>query len=136
MPPPSPPLGGGHGCGAGTYGVVRILGGERPTLPLYGSERAALAIHCLPRARLPALTGGLPGALGHARQLATVSHLTKAHAAQAELAVHGVRTAAALAAGVAAHAALPLAGGLRNESLLRHGSRLLEREAEVTQQGP
>src|SRR3954452_11350405 len=65
-------------------------------------------------------TGELPGALGHARQLATVSHLTKAHAAQAELAVDGVRTTAALAAGVRAHAELGLASSLRDESLLRH----------------
>src|ERR1044072_4663607 len=108
MPPPSPPLGGGHGCGAGTYGVVRILGGERPTLQLYGSERAGLAIHCFTRTTLPALTGGLPGALGHARQLATVSHLTKAHAAQAELAVDGVGPAAALAPGVTPDAGLRL----------------------------
>src|SRR5205823_956058 len=63
---------------------------------------------------------GLPGALGHARQLATVSHLTKAHAAQAELAVHGVGTAAALAARVATHAELGLASSLCDQSLLRH----------------
>src|SRR5690606_36073817 len=63
---------------------------------------------------------GLPGALGHARQLATVSHLTKAHAAQAELAVHGVRAATALAAGVATHAELGLASRLSDQSLLRH----------------
>ncbi|GAA1133530.1 hypothetical protein GCM10009579_60080 [Streptomyces javensis] len=44
---PSHPLSGGHGCGAGTYGVVRILGGERPTLLLYGSGGAGLAIHLL-----------------------------------------------------------------------------------------
>src|SRR5688572_15658417 len=44
--------------------------------------------------------GGLPGGLGNAGQLATVRHLTDAHAAQAELAVDGLRPAAALAAGV------------------------------------
>src|SRR3954465_14057481 len=62
----------------------------------------------------------LPGALGHARQLATVSHLTEADAAQAELAVHGVGATAALAAGVRTHTELGLAGSLRDKSLLRH----------------
>src|SRR6478609_10110158 len=42
-----------------------------------------------------------PRALGHARQLARVGHLAQADAAQAELAVHRVRTPALLAAGVA-----------------------------------
>src|SRR5690349_13616454 len=63
---------------------------------------------------------GLPGALGHARQLAAVRHLTEADTAQAELAVHRVRTAAALAPGVGPDAELRLALGLRDEGLLRH----------------
>src|SRR5882762_2304567 len=42
----------------------------------------------------------LPAGLVHARQLAAVRHLAQANPAQAELAEHGVRTAALLAAGV------------------------------------
>src|SRR6476469_9676506 len=54
----------------------------------------------------------LPRALGDAGQLARVRHLPEADAAQAELAVDGLGPAAALAAGVAAHLALRLAGRL------------------------
>src|SRR5689334_10717568 len=50
-----------------------------------------------------------PGGLGHAGQLATVSHLPEADTAQAELPVDGLRAAAALAAGVAANSELRLA---------------------------
>ena len=46
--------------------------------------------------------GGLPAGLGDAGQLAGVRHLAEADAAQAELAEHRARAAAALAAGVAA----------------------------------
>src|SRR5687768_5954386 len=41
----------------------------------------------------------LPGALGEPGQLAAVRHLTDADAAEAELAVHAVRTSAPLAPG-------------------------------------
>src|ERR1700757_2721132 len=44
----------------------------------------------------------LPTALGHAGQFAAVRHLADAHPAQPELAVHGMRSPAAPAAGVAA----------------------------------
>ncbi len=47
----------------------------------------------------------------HARQLAAVRHLTQAHTAQTELAVHRMRPAAALAAGVGANSELRLAIG-------------------------
>src|SRR5690349_10922750 len=53
-----------------------------------------------------------PAGLGHAGQLASVRHLPQADPAQAELAVHGLGPAAALAARVAAHGELGLAGGL------------------------
>src|SRR5688572_24536932 len=76
-----------------------------------------------------------PGALVHARQLAAVRHFAQAHAAQAELAVHRVRPAAALAAGVGADSELRLAVGLVDQCFLGHVSVLLEREAEVLQQG-
>jgi hypothetical protein len=55
---------------------------------------------------------GLPGRLGHAGQLAAVRHLPQADPAQAELAVDRVRPAAALAAGVAAHANFGFAAAL------------------------
>src|SRR4051794_3792664 len=64
--------------------------------------------------------GGLPGALGHAGQLAGVRHLPQADAAQPELAVDGLGPAATLAAGVAAHRELGLASGLDLQSSLRH----------------
>src|SRR3954454_19478514 len=52
--------------------------------------------------------GVLPGALGHAGQLAAVCHLPQADPAQAELAVDRLGTAAALAARVAADLELRL----------------------------
>src|SRR5258706_15375642 len=58
--------------------------------------------------------GGLPGGLGNAGQLATVRHLADAHAAPTELAVDGLRPAAALAAGVCADRELGLRGGLED----------------------
>src|SRR3954454_3475472 len=76
----------------------------------------------------------LPGALGEAGQLTAVSHLPQADPAQAELAVDGVGTAAALAAGVAPHLELRRAGRLDLECCLRHRSLLLEREAELLEQ--
>src|SRR4051794_6608729 len=56
--------------------------------------------------------GGLPAGLGHAGQLAAVGHLAQADPAQAELAVDGLGTATALAARVATHRELGLAGRL------------------------
>src|SRR3954470_18761752 len=46
--------------------------------------------------------GGLPAGLTHAGELPGVGHLPQADPAEAELAEHGVRATAALAAGVAA----------------------------------
>src|SRR6476659_115649 len=66
--------------------------------------------------------GGLPGALGHAGELAAVGHLPQADPAQAELAVDGLRPATALAAGVAADSELGLASGLDLQCGLRHVS--------------
>src|SRR6476659_5519996 len=65
---------------------------------------------------------GLPGALGHAGQLAAVRHLPQADPAQAELAVDGLRPATALAAGVTADSELGLASGLDLQCGLRHVS--------------
>ncbi len=55
-------------------------------------------VACAPYRQAPSV--GLPGSLGHAGQLAFVSQLTHADAAQTELAIHRTRTAAAGAAGV------------------------------------
>src|SRR5215467_2005645 len=65
-------------------------------------------------------TNQLPGSLCHAGQFATVRHVTDADTAQAELAVHRLRTPAALATGVRAHRELRLRGGLELERLLGH----------------
>src|SRR4051795_1748380 len=62
---------------------------------------------------------GLPAGLGDAGQLAAVGHLPQADPAQAELAVHGLGAAAALAAGVGADRELRLAGRLHPEGSLR-----------------
>src|SRR5215475_8460823 len=78
----------------------------------------------------------LPGGLGHAGQLAAVGHVTDADTAEAELAVDRLRPTAALAAGVGADRELRLLGRLQFQGVLRHGSVLLEREAEVLEQGP
>src|SRR3954453_8625993 len=75
-----------------------------------------------------------PAGLGHAGQLAAVSHLAQADPAEAELAVDGLGTPAALAAGVATDGELGLARRLHLQCSLRHGSVLLEREAELLQQ--
>ena len=53
--------------------------------------------------------------------LAGVRHLANADSAQAELAEHGVRTSALLAAGVRAHRELRLLVGLVDQCLLSHG---------------
>src|SRR5262245_42363771 len=79
-----------------------------------------------------------PTCLRHARNLTCVHHLTQADAAQAELAVHRVRSATATAAGVCPHLELRLALGLLDECLLRHELLLSfasEREAEGIEQG-
>src|SRR5690606_9587159 len=61
-----------------------------------------------------------PRRLGDAGQLAAVSHLADADAAQAELAVHRLRPPAALAPGVGAHRELRLPGRLEDKRLLGH----------------
>src|SRR3954447_73113 len=65
---------------------------------------------------------GLPGALGHAGQLAAVCHLPQADPAQAELAVDRLGTAAALAARVATDLELRLLRSLYLETSLCHVS--------------
>src|SRR5690348_4396070 len=62
----------------------------------------------------PAAKVVLPRGFGDAGQLARVGHLAQADPAQAELAVHGVRAAAALAARVATDGEL----GLRRRLVL------------------
>src|SRR5690554_2303890 len=64
----------------------------------------------------------LPAALRDARELAGKGHLAQADAAQAELAVDRVRTAAPLAPGVGAHRELRLAVRLLDQGSLRHVS--------------
>src|SRR6188474_1106386 len=66
------------------------------------------------------LPGESPAGLGHTRELATVGHLPQADPAQAELAVDRVRTAAALAAGVAADRELRLLVRLVDKGSLGH----------------
>src|SRR5688500_13232709 len=63
-----------------------------------------------------------PAGLRHAGDLTGVHHLAEAHAAEAELAVHGVRAPAALAPGVSAHLELRRALLLLDECLLGHQS--------------
>src|SRR4051812_26915633 len=63
---------------------------------------------------------GLPRALRHTRQLARVRHLPEADPAQTEDPVDGACPAAALAAAVATHLELRLAGSLVDESGLGH----------------
>src|SRR5579885_2548883 len=62
----------------------------------------------------------LPGALRHARDHALVGELAQADPAEPELAEHGARPAAAVAAGVVAHLELRGAGGLHPQRRLRH----------------
>src|SRR5579872_1730948 len=87
------------------------------------------------RCRGPAATWVLPRALGDARQLAGVGHLTDADAAQSEDAVDRAGSPAARTAGVAAHLELGGAPRLGDHRLGCHASGLLEREAEGPQQG-
>src|ERR687887_1072975 len=65
-------------------------------------------------------TPPLPAGLGHAWQLAGVGELAHADAAQAELAQHGARPPAALAARVGPHLELRGALGLGDQRLLGH----------------
>src|SRR3954465_13472705 len=69
--------------------------------------RATFSDSCLRRTWMRGC-GALPAALGDARQLAAVRHLAHADPAEAELAEHGPRPAAALAARVALHLELRL----------------------------
>src|SRR4051812_17394687 len=62
----------------------------------------------------------LPGALGHARDDALIGELPQADPAEPELAEHGARAPAAVAAGVVAHLELRGAGGLHPQRLLGH----------------
>src|SRR4051794_39551311 len=62
----------------------------------------------------------LPAGLADAGQLARVCHLAKADPAEPELAEHGVRAAAPLAAGVGAHGELRLLRGLVDQCFLGH----------------
>src|SRR5579863_7892709 len=62
----------------------------------------------------------LPGRLGDAGQFPGMGHLAQADPAQAELAIHRVRAAAALAARVATHGELRLRRGLVLEGGLGH----------------
>src|SRR5688572_28665786 len=66
------------------------------------------------------IIGRSPTRLRHARDLALVHHLTEAHPAETELAVHRTRATAAPAAGVGPHLELRLAHLLLDERLLRH----------------
>src|SRR3712207_6503836 len=63
---------------------------------------------------------GSPAGLGDPGQLAAVGHLPQADAAEPELAVDRLGSAAPLAAGVGAHRELGLAGGLHLEGCLGH----------------
>src|SRR4051794_5144403 len=83
-------------------------------------------LRCREPRRAERVVGGsgvllLPGTLAHARELPGVGHLPQADPAEAELAEDRVRTAAPLAAGVAADRELRLAGRLVDQSLLGHG---------------
>src|SRR6185437_29795 len=62
----------------------------------------------------------LPGALRHAGDHALVGELPQADPAEPELAEHGTRTPAAVAAGVVAHLELRGAGSLHPQRLLGH----------------
>src|SRR5581483_608277 len=79
----------------------------------------------------------LPGALRHAGDDALVGELPQADPAEPELAEHGTRPSAAVAAGVVAHLELCGAGGLHPQGLLGHlpvASVGSEREAERIQE--
>lgn len=62
-----------------------------------------------------------PGALANSGKLSGVCHLAHADTAEAELAEHGMGTAAAVAASVCTHRELRLLVGLVDQCLLRHG---------------
>src|SRR5436305_1446157 len=80
----------------------------------------------------------LPGALRHAGDDALVGELPQADPAEPELAEHGARAPATVAAGVVAHLELRGARGLRDHGLLGHLVPSLlgrERHAEAPQKG-
>src|SRR6478736_9457711 len=66
------------------------------------------------------ILGLLPGALRHAGDDALMGELPQADPAEPELAEHGARPAAAVAAGVVAHLELRRPRGLYPQRLLRH----------------
>src|SRR5688500_8740709 len=92
-------------------GSVIVMGGRAflPAVPGSG-----------PPGRAYGKEGWLPAALGDAGQLAGVRHLTHADAAETERAEDRPRTAAPVAARVAAHGELRLAVGLLDQGLLGH----------------
>src|SRR4051794_22847301 len=65
----------------------------------------------------------LPGALRHAGDHALMGELPQADPAEPELAEHGARAPASVAAGVVAHLELRGAGGLHPQRLLGHRYR-------------
>src|SRR5690606_35905377 len=90
-----------RGQGAPSPGARSVItGGARPREPVPGRRS--------------------PAGLRDAGQLAAVSHLPEAHAAQPELPVDGTRTAAARASSVRAHLELRLPRRLGDQRLLRH----------------
>src|ERR1700759_4278952 len=84
------------------------------------------------RPALLAPAGRSPARLAHAGQFASVCHFAQADTAQAELAVHGMRTATALASVVAPHLELRLGSGLDDQRLLRHSQFSLLRSTATT----
>src|SRR3954451_10166880 len=106
----------------GSVIVMRVVPLSPRFLSLSGASRRAGPLGDRWCGPLGERTGwdGLPAGLGHAGELPRVRHLPEADAAQAELAEDRVRPAATLAAGVAAHLELRLAGRLVDQSLLGH----------------
>src|SRR3954465_2910791 len=99
------------GLGDLALGLSAIVEGPHPSRPA-SSGRASGRGHGVV---------SLPGTLAHPRELPGVGHLPQADPAEAELAEDRRRPAAPLAAGVAAHRELRLAGRLVDQSLLGHG---------------
>src|ERR671914_1315061 len=62
----------------------------------------------------------LPGTFGHARNCALMREVAQADPAEAELAEDRAGASAAVAAGVLPYLVARLAGGFRDERLLRH----------------
>src|SRR6201989_1395340 len=78
--------------------------------------------------RRPVAKSGLPRRFRDAWQFACMRHLAQADPAQAELLIHRVRPAAALATRVTAHLELRLAGRLLDKSSLSHAQFFLNGE--------